>query len=185
MARIIQIIILFVLVSGFTNKPKKFPEISYVTNQGQNFTNTDFIGKNTIVVLFHLGCPPAMSVLRDIQVNKLAQKNDIQIVGIVENTPQQIKDFNSSADNAWSEVRKQYNLEPVQIPLMGECSPSDERVDKDGTVIMGAQCDKVAKKIRTRYSPTLVYVNKEGNIVKVSKGYSGEEVLTDMSLFRK
>src|SRR5688572_32726422 len=67
MIRLVTAICLYLLFSSFDTKPKKFPEISYVTTTGQSFTNNDFKGKNTIVVLFHLGCPPAMSVLRDIE----------------------------------------------------------------------------------------------------------------------
>jgi hypothetical protein len=181
MTRIITAVCLYLLLSSFDTKPKKFPEISYVTSSGQTFTNNNFKDKNSIVVLFHLGCPPAMSLLKDIQEANLDQNSDVQIVGIVANTPQQIKDFNSTADNDWSDLREQFSLEPVKIPLIGECDADHVRKDEDGNVVLGKQCTNLGKKIKTRYSPTLVYVNRDGNIIKVLREYPGIEALTETS----
>lgn len=181
MTRLITAVCLFLLLSSFDTKPKKFPTVNYVTSTGEKFTNDNFKNKNTIVVLFHLGCPPAMSVLQDIERANLDESNNVEIVGVVANTPQQIRDFNSTTDNPWSDLREQFNLQPVQIPLIGECDSNNVRLDDNGDVIIGKQCTKLGKKIKTRYSPTLVYVNEDGNIMKVLREYPGIESLTETS----
>lgn len=157
---------LFALLS-FTSKPKKFPEIKYTTNHGTTFTNENFKGKETIVVLFHLGCPPAMALLKDLET--IEKGEDVQIIGIAENSPEQIEAFNSGSENEWSNIRKSFKLAPVGIPLIGECD--DSAIDEEKKEIPIVHCRILAKKIKTSKSPTLVYVNGEGSIVKIKKGY--------------
>ena len=171
MSRIIYLILpLFALLS-FTSRPKKFPEINYTTNLGTKFSNEDFKGKQTIVVLFHLGCPPAMALLKDLET--IEKSGDVQIIGILENSESQIDAFNSESKNEWSSIRKSFRLSPVSIPLIGECSDSAIAEEKKDIPIV--HCRMLAKKIKTSKSPTLVYVNGEGAIVKIKKGYLNRE----------
>jgi len=166
--------LLFVLMTGFITKPKKFPEINYRTSEGKEFTNKDFLGKETVVVLFHLGCPPAMALLKDLETINPGTGEYPQIIGIAENTPAQIKAFNSDGDNDWADLRKSHQLKPVAIPLIGECDPGslESENEMEGS---GVQCRNLAKKIKTSSSPTLVYVNGQGNIITVKKGYVSDE----------
>ena len=170
MLKLIYVAVAVVFLSGFTTKPKKFPEINYTTNQGTTFSNADFAGKKTIVVLFHLGCPPAMDLLKDLE--SLPENENIQIVGILENSPNQIKAFNSKEENEFSSIRRSYQLNPVHIPLIGEC---DSRAVAKNKTTSGVQCRMLAKKIKTKVSPTLVYVNTDGSIKKIRKGYISSE----------
>lgn len=167
--------LLFVMLTGFIMKPKKFPEISYKTLEGKEFTNKDFIGKETVVVLFHLGCPPAMALLKDLETIAPGTGEYPQIIGIAENTPSQIIAFNGDGDNSWADLRESLQLKPIAIPLVGECDPKALEIENEmeGS---GVQCRNLAEKIKTSSSPTLVYVNGQGNIVKVTKGYVSEEV---------
>ena len=174
MRKVLFIISIFVLITSFIQKPRKFPEINYVTNKGTSFSNEDFQGKNTIVLLFHLGCPYALNMLKDIETAKLGKNDSIQIIGIVENTPEQIKQFNSSQNNLWSDTRKSFNLEPIEIPLIGECA-SKNLSNKNVNMHVGSHCEDLSKKIKTRYSPTVVFVDHNGNIAKVKKGYISKE----------
>jgi hypothetical protein len=40
-------------------------------------------------------------------------------------------------------------------------------------MVAGSECRKLSKKIRTKDSPTLVFVNEKREMVKIQKGYSG------------
>ena len=171
MSRIIYLILPLLALFSFTSKPKKFPEINYTTNQGAKFSNEDFIGKQTIVILFHLGCPPAMGLLKDLET--IEKSEDVQIIGILENSQAQIAAFNSESKNEWSSIRKSFKLAPVSIPLIGECN--DNAIAEEKKEIPVVHCRILAKKIKTSSSPTLVYVNPEGEIVKVKKGYLDSE----------
>ncbi len=170
MLKLLYISMVFILISGFVMKPKKFPEISYTTSEGKVFTNADFIGKETVVILFHLGCPPAMGLLKDLETLNSDTTQPRQIIGISENTRAQIEAFNSTTKNYWSDIRNSFQLQPVEIPLIGECEAIEVEDESDG-----AQCRILAKKVNTNSSPTLVYVNTEGNIEEIKKGYLSDE----------
>src|SRR5688500_9945770 len=102
MKTLLSIVCSLFLLPMINLKDKPFPEINYTTNQGSTFTNDDFKGKKTVVLLFHLGCPPAMGLLKDIEMMKAQSDDQTQIIGIVENTPEQIKQFNAEDKNEWS-----------------------------------------------------------------------------------
>ena len=159
------------------NVKREFPEIKYTTNKGEAFTNESFMGKNTVVLLFHLGCPPAMGLIKDLESMNSQLGDSVQIIGIVENTPEQIKQFNSSEKNEWSDLRNSFQLAPIQIPLIGECGPVG--IIGEEAMAGEAQCRMIAKKINTTSSPTLVFVDSDGNIVKVKKGYLSSENTID------
>lgn len=177
MKNILWIAILFILFSGFSQRYKKFPAINYVTTEGKNFTNENFKGKNTVVVLFHLGCPPAMALLKDIETTDFQQNGPVEFIGILENTPGQIREFNDTKDNDWSSIRENFQLNPVRIPLIGECESEKVNTDDPGNTVIGMQCRNLADKIKTRYSPTIVFVNSKGDIVKIKRGHPGKSRL--------
>ena len=57
------------------------------------------------------------------------KSEDVQIIGIAENSLEQIKSFNSNSENEWSDIRKAFKLSPVAIPLIGECD--DSAIDEE------------------------------------------------------
>ncbi len=169
--RYLTVLLCFILLSASTYKQKEFPSISYTTNQGINFSNENFKGKKTIVVLFHIGCPAAMMLLKDLEFVP-ADKN-LQIVGILENTPEQIRQFNDTAKTTWSSIRKHFKIMPVKIPLIGECDTENIEITKSGNTLIKSQCRVLSKKLKAKASPAIFYVDGAGKIIKKKIGYLG------------
>jgi peroxiredoxin len=93
----IKLILLLAFILIFSNafSQKKFPKFSYVSLNNKTIDNTIFKGKKTIVVLFHIGCPPAFTLLTDLEtLKKKLDSNNIQVIGIVQNTREQLTKFN-------------------------------------------------------------------------------------------
>ncbi len=164
------LIIFFSVLTSFT-KTKEFPTINYQTIDGKIITNSFFKGKRTLVIMAHLGCPPAMLLLKDLQT---LTTEKFQIIIILENTTQQVKDFNSVEKNDWSSIRQYFYLEPITINIVAECENSNIKYS-DGNIIIDTQCRKLAKKIKTKDSPTLVFVDEKGKITNIIKGYFGDK----------
>ncbi len=159
-----------------------FPAISYETVEGRSFTNDNFKGNKSIVLLFHLGCPPAMWMLGDMAHAKLDMQDSIQIIGILENTSDQVRAFNDSLPNDWSSMRRFYRLDPIGIPLIAECEQEKIIRDESGNMVVQNQCRLLAKKIGTKSSPTLVYVDETGKITSIKEGYPGKQVPVDQRI---
>ena len=166
--------------AGFSQKLKSFPEFSYTSAEGQTFSNKNLEGKNSIIILFHLGCPAAMYLLKDLENFNLAKNTDFQYIGILENTNEDIREFNANEKSKWSDIRTYFNMPPSTIPLLGECDHENISIRDQGKKKNDVRCRKLAKKLKTKSSPTLYFVNPEGQITKVKKGYltpaSTEEV---------
>jgi len=164
MKKISWIFLLAFLLTAFT-KPKVFPIINYKTINGTSVTNEFFNEQKSIVILAHLGCPAAMLLSKDLE---FMEAKNIQMLMILENTLQQINDFNSPEKNDWSGLRNYYEMKPLTGNIIAECNTSNIR-KKDGNVIIGTQCRKLSKKINTKDSPTLIYVDEKGSITKIIK----------------
>ncbi len=164
------LIIFLSVLTSFT-KTKEFPAINYQTIDGKMITNSFFNGKRTLVIMAHLGCPPAMLLIKDLQT---LTTEKFQTIIILENTNQQIKDFNSDEKNDWSSIRQYFHLEPITINIVAECENSSTK-SGDGNTIIDSQCRKLAKKIKTKDSPTLVFVDEKGTITNIIKGYFGDK----------
>jgi peroxiredoxin len=148
---------------------KKFPKFSYVSLNNKTIENTIFKGKKTIVVLFHIGCPPAFTLLTDLEtLKKKLDSNNIQVIGIVQNTRDQLTKFNSTEQNDWSDLRKEMKMNVINIELLPECEIEKSDIKK-GDVF--EECRKLSKKLKTEASPTLVIVNENGRMLFEHKGY--------------
>lgn len=166
--------ILLAVISVFPElgKAKKFPDFSYFSSDSIHVTNEIFDNRNSVVVLGHIGCPPLMQFIKDIQESKV--DDEFQIIFILENTHLQVNDFNSSDDNTWSKIRKYFKVDPVDEILIPECEV-DNTESHGGDIIISTQCRKLSKILRTKVSPTLYLVDSKGDIIKSLKGYySGE-----------
>lgn len=169
MKSLVNIILVFsILISfSFVPKNKKFPEINYYTLDGKHITNSFFNGKKTIVIMGHLGCPSAMLLLKDIETLNV---DSVQTLTVLENTMAQVVDFNASDKNPWSSLRTHFRMNPITKNIIAECVK--ENVKKHGdNIIIGAQCSKLSRKIRTKSSPTMIFVDGTGNIYKKIEGY--------------
>lgn len=168
----IHIIVLTILITTLTsfNYKREFPTINYQTIDGKNITNDFFKGKKTIVILGHLGCPAAMLLLEDLNS---FEPEPFQILIFLENTHEQVMDFNSSEKNNWSSLRNYFKVQPITQNVIAECETENiERIGDD--IIVGQQCRGLSKKIKTKTSPTIVYVDETGSIYKKLKGYYGD-----------
>jgi thioredoxin-related protein len=124
-----------------------------------------------MVIMAHLGCPAAMLLFKDLETLKTDQ---LQILIILEDSRQQVLDFNSTDKNLWSDVRNYFKLNPVEQVIIAECEAS--KIKHSGNDIrIETQCRKLAKKIKTKDSPTLVKVNEKGEITTIIKGYFGDQ----------
>jgi len=164
------LIIFFSVLTSFT-KTKEFPVINYQTIDGKTITNSFLKGKRTLVIIAHLGCPPAMLLLKDLQT---LTTEKFQTIIILENTTQQVKDFNSVEKNDWSGIRQYFKLEPITINIVAECEYSNTK-SSGGNIIVESQCRKLAKKFKTKDSPTMVFVDEKGKITNIIKGYFGDK----------
>lgn len=147
---------------------RSFPKLDHQTISGEKITNDFFQGKKTLVVSAHLGCPPAMILFKDLDA--FVQNTGFQVLVILENTHQQVIDYNASEENSWSDLRKMFKLEPLAYPTIAECETENITMDGDN-MIVDIQCRKLSKKLWTRSSPTLVFVDESGKIYHKFKGY--------------
>jgi thioredoxin-related protein len=162
------LIFLLTLLSSFKNT-KRFPEITEPCTDGRIIQADFFEGKRTLVIMAHLGCPPAMQLLKDLQSDSSLK---FQTLLVLENSLQQVNDFNALDKNDWSGIRNHFGLMPMAMTTIAECKETTQK-SKNNNMVAGSECRKLSKKIRTKDSPTLVFVNEKREMVKIQKGYSG------------
>jgi hypothetical protein len=160
----------FLLISGSSKIEKKFPQLNHQTIDGKIITNEYFSKSKTIVIHFHLACPPAMTLLKDIENLSTDEFKNYQFLFLLENTEDQVEKFYSDEKNIWSTIRKQYKLSNTNFDVIAECN-KDRVKNKDGKIIITSQCRKLSRKLRTKSSPTIFRVNRSGIIEKKQKGY--------------
>src|SRR5690554_3610328 len=153
--------------------PKNFPAIDGQTIAGENIDATYFAGKKTIVINMFLGCHGASKAIRDIQAIQDSIPENIQILFIIENTPDQVREFNADEENNWSEIRKSRKLNPITQDIVAECETPNARIDENGNMRVGTQCEKLSKELKIKWSPTFFFVNEKGKIKKTERGYRG------------
>jgi hypothetical protein len=168
-------ILFFTLILFFGFKPPhQFPQFELNTVEGKKLNNDCFKNKKSIVILAHLGCPPAMVLLRDIQ--KRRDLFNYQLIFILENTKEQVLKFNSDIVSIWSKTRKQFEMMPITENVIAECST--EKISyRKGNIIIDSQCRKMSKKLKTKSSPSIYFVNEMGEIYRSVFGYPVENTL--------
>ena len=167
-------ILFLILILGLTSftLAKKFPILNSTTLNGKTIDDSYFAQKNTLVMHLHLGCPGAMYAIRDFQVMADSLPDDIQLLYILENTPNQIQEYNSEEKNMWSDIRKYYKTAPIEGDVVAECENGTEDVHKSGEdIVIGPSCRVLSKKLHFNYSPAFFYVDKTGKITGRRKGY--------------
>ncbi len=152
------------------NKP--FPIINYTTLEGKLITNADLKGKNTVFVVMHIGCPAAMYMLKDMET---INNPEVQYIILFENTKKQLLAFNESNDNLHSDVRKYFNLKPISGNILAECDVETINYDIQGNRQYGTECRKLSKKLKTKDTPSIYYINENGITTKIFKGYCAPE----------
>ena len=151
---------------------RKFPDMDYTTTTGKKIDLAYFAARNTLVVHYHLGCPGAMYAARDLQKMSDSLPDNVQILTILENTPAQLEEFNSTEQNTFSELRNYFKLEPLSGDIVTECPPGSEKTSVvNGNVTIGRSCNRLSKKLHLKYSPSFLIVNRAGKITKRINGY--------------
>jgi hypothetical protein len=149
-------------------KEKQFPTFQYTSIEGATINNSIFTGKESMVILGRLGCYPLMLLLKDLQDTTFSQ--DFQTILILEDTNQQILDFNSPTSNLFSRMRFKYKLNPLRGYVVGECDKEKLTYPKGDTLILNHP-SILAKKLKTNDSPSTYFVNSQGLIERSFKGY--------------
>lgn len=167
--RLIYFFSLLLVFCSFSAK-KKFPVFSYESIDGTKITNDYFVGKTTLVIMGHLGCPGLMYAINDIE--GWDNNGQFQTLLILENTPSQVQQFNSDSKSDWNDIRTFFKTQPLKGVVISECETENISTDKDGNTIIGLQCRKLSKKIHTKSSPTFVLVDGDGTIKSKISGYS-------------
>ena len=165
---LLSLILLINTSTSVSTKPKLFPNFDYVSSDSKRITNEVFKTKNSIVILGHIGCPAFMQFIKDTQETNITEQ--YQLIYLLENTNEQITQFNSNEDNPWSMTRKYFSLKPIEQIVVGECTNENVKTNGDDIVIEN-QCRKISKKLKTKYSPSIYFVNTNGEITKSFKGY--------------
>lgn len=165
------------LLSTFCNA-QQFPNISTSTLEGKEFVSTMLQGKTTVVILLHLGCPPAMNLIRDVQEATRKKIELPEIIWIFENNKEQLAEFNKDGDLIWSRMRYHFQLSPLNENVIPYCTNKSEiKTNEEGVKIIGSQCDELSKKLDAAYCPTIFFVNPSGQIIKKTIGYSNRPLL--------
>lgn len=154
---------------------KKFPILTDQTLGGKTIDAAYFANKKTIVIHMFLGCPGATKAIRDIQAIQDSIPDNIQVLFVLENTPEQVKEYNSEEENNWSKRRKSQRIQPIIQDIVAECDTSNVRIDEAGNMRVGKQCDNLSKEMKIKYSPTFFFVNGDGKIIKRQNGYRGSQ----------
>lgn len=163
--------------------PKNFPTLAEQTLSGKTIDAAYFANKKTIVIHMFLGCPGATAGVRDIQAIQDSIPDNIQVLFVLENTPNQVREFNSDENNDWSDIRKTQRMRPIIQDIVAECESPNVRIDEDGNMRIGQQCNKLSKELKIKYSPTFFFVNGDGKITKRQNGYRGKQ--TPEGMWRK
>ena len=164
----IRIIVLSIIFLGATFKPKKFPNFEYTTISSEIVNNKVFNNNRSVVIIGHIGCPPLMQFIKDTQESKV--DDSFQLIYILENTNNQIIDFNSDEMNLWAETRRAFGIKPLDQILIGECRNEKLKYQGDN-IIVASQCRNLSRKLNTRSSPSFYFIDENGLIQKTKKGY--------------
>src|SRR5690554_4381235 len=151
--------------------PKHFPTIKSQTLDGKTINANYFANKKTVVIHMYLGCPGAMNAIKDIQAVQDSIPEDIQVLFILENTADQVREFNADQKTDWTMIREYFKLIPISQDVVAECDTPNIYKDENGNTVIGSQCNKLSKKLKIKSSPTFLYVDEDGKILKKESGY--------------
>lgn len=156
------------LASSSTSVTRKFPSFELSDSNGHIHSEKLFQNKRTLVVVNYLGCYHAMKLMKDLDSLALTiDTNKYQIVVMLENSENQIKEFYSSEQNGPSDLRKDFEINASNYLILAQCRIRKlRRNTKKAT-----SCNPISKKLFTAASPTSYLVDERGKIQKKSKGY--------------
>lgn len=168
-----KILLLTLITTLFSfDRLKTFPKFSIQSYEGKLYTQEDLKGKLTLINFYHLGCPPAMVLMNDLDsLQQIIDTSKVQIIGLLENTNDHINQFYNDTSSIWNLLKKTFKIKPVSYPLLAACDREKVKIDKEGTVVLGKHCWEFSRKIWTLSTPTILLIDKEGRIVKKHKGY--------------
>jgi hypothetical protein len=156
------------LASSSTSIIRKFPSFKLSDSNGHIHSEKLFQNKRTLVVVNYLGCYHAMKLMKDLDSLALTiDTSKYQIVVMLENSENQIKEFYSSEQNGPSDLRKDFKIDASDYLILAQCRIRKlHRNTKKAT-----SCNPISKKLFTAASPTSYLVDELGKIQKKSKGY--------------
>ncbi len=167
---ILGLFCLFILLSSMKSE-KKFPKFNLPTYNGGMMTEKVFEGKTSLVVLYSLGCPPAMVLMKDLDsLNKTLDTSKYQIIGVLENTQQQLYDFFTDTASVFGGLNKYWKIDEVSYPLVVVCKKDRTKYSEDKVQIR-SNCRKISIKVWSWSTPTLMVVNSAGRITKRTTGH--------------
>jgi hypothetical protein len=149
---------------------RSFPEFNFINLQHETIDNGAFKDRTTLVVLFHLGCYPAMVLLKDLEYFKKANP-DINIMCMTENTPTQLDQFYGDTNSYCYGLAQQFSLDTTSLNIIAVCDGNDKILTSQGDTVIQRQCQTMSNMLRTKSSPTLVLVEDNGKILKFERGY--------------
>jgi thioredoxin-related protein len=164
-------LILFLVSNLAIVAQKKFPKFSNTTLSNKAIDNAYFLNKKTVVVLFHLGCPPASTLVEDLEtLSKTLDSNHYQVLFILQNTKEQVVQYNTDVKNDWSDLRKALKMHLIKYEMIAECEIGKSNLQGEDGYAM-EECRKITKKLKTESSPSMVIVNENGKYDNLFRGY--------------
>jgi thioredoxin-related protein len=161
----------FILIFSSAFSQKKFPKFSNTTLSNKPIDNSYFINKKTVVVLFHLGCPPASVLVEDLKtLSNTLDSNQYQVLFILQNTKDQVVQYNTEEKNDWSDLRKALKMSLIKYEMIAECEIGKSNLQGEDGYAM-EECRKITKKLKTESSPSMVIVDENGKYNNLIRGY--------------
>lgn len=164
----ICLLFIFTLSSFAPKKPGAFPNFSISNQHGVLFSNENLKGKNTLLVHFHLGCPAAMMLLKDLEEIKKMNPN-FQIIAIAENTPDQVEAYLKGEERKYKALIKFFAMPEITTDILAECNEPLRHADSSNTT--GYGCNGLSKELKIYASPTYYFIGPDGTIISEKKGY--------------
>lgn len=151
---------------------EEFPNFEGTTYKGKEFSNKDFLGKKTFVLMGHIECPPMLKLMVDLDsLQQVIDTSKFQIIGILENTTDHLDQFFSNdTASIYVTLKNKFKIDTLRYPLIAECE-TEKTKTKNGILLIKNHCRKLAKKVHTKSSPTYFLVDENGVILKRHDGY--------------
>ena len=167
-------LLLLILGTGAFPLKRKFPEFSYQDQFGKQITEQDLLGKKTLLVHFHLGCPASAGAIADFNfLYEELDHEEYQLIGILENSPKQLQDFFSTDTTIWSGLKAMIApQEPPKFSLLAECDSGRYIRDEQGEITgIDVACRKISRKLGSKSCPLIYWIDEEGRIRQRENGY--------------
>jgi peroxiredoxin len=109
-----------------------------------------------------------MKLMKDLDSLALTiDTSKYQLVVVLENSENQIKEFYSSEQNGPSDLRKYFEINASNYLILAQCRIRKLRRNTKKVT----SCNPISKKLFTAASPISYLVDERGKIQKKSKGY--------------